>query len=775
MKRRDFLKAIGAFAVTMPVLPAVDDMMRSREVKSGALCAHSGKKPNVILILCDDLGWGDLGQFWQNQRAAANQIHIDTPNLDAAIQRGVMMTSAYTTAPVCAPARASMVTGKHQGNCNLRDNRFDCPIATDLTIGSVMKAAGYATWHIGKWGIGGGYESQGPQPRRAMACDAGFDYSYGYPGHGHGHSFYRWGGDGHYDWRTNKNGSPCIENVSAAVYGDTTLRARYSALSTGANGMDFERDTDVGATYYRRLISDDEARFCYDTDLFTAKIKQLIKTHQDAKASEPFFCYACYTTVHGASSRQTQGDPKLAKRDDFHVPGKAYPAQNAADSVWGGGVTWEKDAQGHLPFKEGVEGNNTSNTYIHPDYVGYDSESKRRYATNVRRLDEALGDLFHFLKVRGLENDTLFIFTSDNGPAGEYLSPWGLNWVEGAFDSNGPYKGMKRWCYEGGLREPTFAVWPGVIPAQSGTPRRIDHPFQFPAWMATLADVAGLPQPAHCDGVSLLPVLTGSGVQLPARIYAEYQDGGSGYGYGFEQMVRDGDYVLIRNKGATGPVELYNVVKDPSQEENLAAKPEYAERVKKMRDLLVQCRIPIAKVPEACGTAGAYAVWNGGDAYVTATHPAGPTPHGVDELPMPADSIGGVFPQPEVSLYLEGAETWPWVPNFRTMIPETTFLMAPAAEIRAKVPADKACGLAMRGYIILPTEQEITFRAIGAGGCQFWLHEAHLFEYEAGDCEKGRQTTYKLAAGRHPFKLYLTTRTGEQGLCTVTAGAQTLI
>ncbi|MBR4317805.1 MAG: sulfatase-like hydrolase/transferase [Kiritimatiellae bacterium] len=777
MKRRDFLKAMGAAAVTMPgVLPAMaSDSVREVNT-AGALCAHSGKKPNVILVLCDDLGWGDLGQFWQNQRAAEGKIHIDTPHLDAAIQRGVMMTNAYTTAPVCAPARASMVTGKHQGHCNLRDNRFDCPIATDLTIGSVMKAAGYTTWHIGKWGIGGGYESQGKQPRRAMACDAGFDYSYGYPGHGHGHSFYRWGGDGKYDWRTNKNGSPCIENISAAVYGDATLRAHYSALSSGAAGMDFEADTDPGATYYRRLISDDEARFCYDTDLFTAKIKQLIKSHQDAKRDEPFFCYACYTTVHGAGSWQTQGDPKLAKRDNFHVPGKAYPESNAADTVWGGGVTWEKDAQGYLPFKEGVEGNNTSNTYIHPDYRGYKTASQRRYATNVRRLDEALGDLFNFLKVRGLENDTLFIFTSDNGPAGEYLSPAGLSWVEGAFDSNGPHKGMKRWCYEGGLREPTFAVWPGVIPAHAeGAPRQLNNPFQFPAWMATLADVAGLPQPAHCDGVSLLPALTNSGAQLPMRVYAEYQDGGSGYGYGFEQMVRDGDYVLIRNHGATGEVELYNVVVDPSQETNLAKEPNYADRVRRMRDLLVNCRIPIAKVPEACGAYGAYAVWNGGDAYVTPTHPAAPTPHGVDELPMPSVPATGALPKHEVRLFLAGAESWPWVPNFRTLLPEASYLAADVDEVRAVLPFNQPFGIAIRGWLEVPTEQTLTFTAKGAGGCQLWLHEAHILEYEMGDCTDGKQTTYKLAAGRHPFRLYLTSKKGKQGLCSVTAGTQHLV
>jgi hypothetical protein len=466
----------------------------------------------------------------------------------------------------------------------------------------------------------------------------------------------------------------------------------------------------------------------------------------------------------------------LDKRDNFHIPGKPYPAMDANDATWGGGVRWEKDAQGYLPFKEGVAGNNTSNTYIHPDYAGYATESQRRYATNVRRLDEALGDLFNFLKVRGLEKDTLFIFTSDNGPAGEYLSPAGLSWVDSQFDSNGPHKGMKRWCYEGGLREPTFAVWPAVIPAQpSGAPRQLHHPFQFPAWMATLADVAGLPQPAHCDGVSLLPALTASGAQLPARIYAEYQDGGSGYGFGFEQMVRDGDYVLIRNKGATGSVELYNVVADPSQTTNLAALPEYADRVQRMRNLLVQCRIPIAKVPEACGAYGAYAVWNGGDTYVTADHPAAPTPHGVDELPVPSVPAVGELPQHEVRLFFAGADAWPWVPNFRTMVPEATYHAASAAEVREKLPLTKPFGVAIRGWIEVPAEQNVTFATTGAGGCQLWLHEAHIFEYETGDCVHGKQTTYKLAAGRHPFRLYLTTPNGKPGLCTVTAGPQSLI
>ncbi len=424
-------------------------------------------------------------------------------------------------------------------------------------------------------------------------------------------------------------------------------------------------------------------------------------------------------------------------------------------------MAWEKDAEGHLPFKElDSAGNNTSNTYIHPDYGGYDSASKRRYATNVRRLDDALGDLLRFLKVRGLEQDTLFVFTSDNGPAGEYVSGFGsrIAWVEGAFDSNGPFKGMKRWVNEGGMREPTFAVWPGVIPAAGGeTPRTSAFPFQFPAWMATLADVAGLPQPAHCDGVSLLPTLTGVGRQLPMRIYGEQKDGENARG--FAQMVRDGDYVLLRNNGLSGTVELYDVAADPGQETNLAALSEQADRVRWMSHLLLTCRIPAAKVPAACGAPAAYSQ----------------APAELDALPLPATPCAGGLPPWEVRLFRQGAEAWPWVPNFRTLAPDAGFLAADAAALRARLPASGAFGLSVRGWLEVSEEGSVAFSAKGPGGCQLWLHEAHILEYEAGDCSEGRAIAMTLAKGRHPFRLWLTSANGPDGLCAVTAGALTIL
>ncbi len=746
--RRGFLWAVGASAVTVPMM-ARQGLASVKSPKGWAKgvgsCEASGDRPNVILILCDDLGWGDLGEFWQNRRAK-DMPKIATPHLDAAMKQGVMLTHAYTTAPVCAPARASMVTGKHQGHCNLRDNMFDRPIDAHMTLGTVMQTAGYDTWHLGKWGIGGGYESNG-QPRRAMACDAGFDYSYGYPAHSHGHAYYHFNGD-----IDDKGGSPLVENVSAAAH----QTRRYAKLSEGVS--DFEQDPQ--GTYYRRLVSNQEGQYCYDTDLFTAKLKQLIRNQQAVAPKRPFFAYACFTTIHGTGNagggRGTAFDKSIKVGMNLHVPPAAYPATDDADKEWGGGVTFAKE-QGKLAFKGTPE---TANTYIHPDCKGFNTWGRRRYATAVRRLDDAIGDLLHFLQVRGLEKKTLVIFTSDNGPAGEALSAGGLAWVDSekdGFDSNGPLKGMKRWSYEGGVREPTFALWPGTIPASGAkSPRICETPFQFPAWMATLADVAGLPQPAHCDGVSLLPTLTQCGKQLPSRIYTEYVDGGSGYGFGFEQMVRDGEYVLIRNHGKQS-TELYNVVEDVGQAKNLADDPKHAARLQGMTNLLYTCRMPHTQLGTP-GFANGGGARNKVDATALPAFPATVKPDDVWQVRLYKDAAGRV---------------WPWVPNFATLRADKTLTVQPTAtqggfkQLHAKLPKTGAYGVAIRGWFDVKQEGPVTFKALGAGGCQLWIHEAHALEWEAGDCTDGKQVTLPMAQGRHPFRLYLTTRTGRDGLCTV--------
>lgn len=756
LTRRDFLAASGAAAVgvTLPMAGHAlgpEDAEHSQPTQQ--LCSASGKKPNVILILCDDLGWGDLGNFWQKSRLAG-QPHINTPNLDAAMQQGIMLKAAYTTAPVCAPARASMVTGKNQGHCSLRDNMFDRPIDVRMTLGTVMKQAGYTTWHIGKWGIGGGYESGG-QPRRSMACDAGFDYSYGYPAHAHGHSFYHWECD---TWATTKVGSPIVENVSAEAY----AAKQYLKLSVGAEGSaDFEPDPE--GTYYRRQIANAEVRYCYDTDLFTAKIKQLIDAHSGPK---PFFCYACYTTVHGSGSRNSQGDTTLRSLDNFHVPGAPYPPLNDGDERWGGGVKWEKDGNGYLPFKEGTGAgeDNTSNTYIYPDYASY-TTSQQRYATNVQRLDDAMGDLLHFLKVRGLLENTLFIFTSDNGPAGEYVSGYTsrINWVNGAFKSNGPFSGMKRWVNEGGMREPTFALWPAAIPASSDPqhPRESDFPFQFPAWMATLADVAGLPQPARCDGISILPTLTGSGRQLPMRIYGEQKDGENVRG--FAQMVRDGDYVLLCNKNdnATGAnSQLFNVVQDPAQSTNLVTRADQSERLVRMKNLLITCRLPSAKMNAASG-ATAFSQ----------------SPTALESAAIPATICKN---RPSLAwqakVYRQGADRWPWVPMLRTLVPDDAFTAATVEALQSKIAAlSGAYGLSLRGWFYQAADGDLTITSAGTGGIHLWLHEIHALDWEATtDASRSTSITLTLKKGYHPLRIYLT-QTSTIAHCTLALNGTPLL
>lgn len=719
MNRRDFLKAVGAFALAAP---AAQTFAAAPAALGGP---GAGKRPNIILVLCDDLGWGDLGAFWQNQRKADNKIL--TPQLDRAIAEGTRLTNHCTVAPVCVPARASLMTGKNQGHCNLRDNTFDHAIDPHMTLATVLKAGGYATWHIGKWGIGGGYQSG--TPRIAMACQAGFDYAYGYPAHLHGHSYYHCFVEGTTDINAATKQSPVLESYSEAAY------------AAAGRPEGFAKDQAPGAktAQWRRVAPNAETRFVYDTDLFTAKAKALIGAHLEGPSkAEPFFLQLCYTTVHGSGNPMV-ADPAIVCKKPFQVPGGPYPARDDTDAVWGGGAKL-----GDAAIKGSAD---TANTWIHPDFRGYKTPSQRRYATTIRRLDDAIGDLLHFLRLRGQEQNTLFVFTSDNGPAGEYLAPAGLKWVN-TMESAGPFKGMKRWSYEGGLREPTFVRWPGTVPAGKAS----DLPCSLPCWMPTFAEAAGLPPPAHADGVSLLPELTGHGRQLPCRLYTEYVDGGSGQGFGLEQTVRQGDLVLIRNSGRNGGApELYDVAADPGQAHNLAQ--ERPDDVARLLPLLLTCRIPAGKVKDACGAPVTSS--NGGKARAE-----------LDARPLPA--LPADIPTPPTAAWLYQGR-WPWVPDFRALMPVHQVPAERIPAVLAKLP-QAGIGVLLHGVLEVPEERDVTFAATGAGGCQLWVHEAHILEYEAGDCAQGRRFTLRLAPGRHPWRACLTAP-----LVTLTANGTPLI
>lgn len=469
----------------------------------GTICAaSSAQKPNVIFILADDLGWGDAGFTWQNARAEGLP-RIQTPNLDRLAREGAVLTDHYCCAPVCAPSRASILTGRVQGECSLRDNCFDRALAETNTLGTVMRDAGYATWAVGKWGVAGGGESG--QPVSSHPLDRGFDYFYGFLDHMAGHTYYHY--EGH---------------IRGAFMGITENRTNATASASGI----------------------------YSTDLFIAKTKQLITDHRARSPEKPFFLYLAVNTVHGSA----KSDETLQDKSPIHVPGRPYPAE---------GVTWPLAPE---PLE-------ARNTWIDPKYADLPPVAAR-YATSITRLDEALGDLMRHLEANGIDRETLVIFTSDNGPANEYGTDPRL------FGSAGPFDGMKRDVFEGGMRVPTFVRWPAAI-----APNTVDAtPSQAHAWMDFLAAAA-----------------QGRYEPMQSLVYTQYEfpwDGWTeafaafkarkGDVRGLQQMVRVGDYVALRTRlrEGGGHVRLYDVVKDPFQANDLAGNPEQRARLVEMTAIL---------------------------------------------------------------------------------------------------------------------------------------------------------------------------------------------
>lgn len=464
--------------------------------------AASPAKPNAIFILADDLGYGDTGFTWQNARAEGLP-RIKTPNLDRLARRGVVLSNHYCAAPVCAPSRASILTGRIQGECSLRDNCFDRPFSETKTLGTVMRDAGYETWAVGKWGLAGGGESG--QPVSSHPLDRGFDYFYGFLDHMAGHTYYHYEG-----------------SVRGAFMGITENRTNAT----------------------------DSAKGIYSTDLFAAKTKQLISDHMARSPEKPFFLYLAVNTIHGSG---WSGDD-LKCKTPLHVPGRPYPEE---------GVTW--------PLSPEPE--DSRNTWIDPQYAGLPT-SAARYATAITRLDDAIGDIMRHLERHGISDDTLIIFTSDNGPADEYGAD------PRTFGSAGPFDGLKRDVFEGGMRVPAFVSWPAKI--SSGT---VDAtPSQSHAWMGLLAAAAeGRYEPMDSLVYTQYEFPWGGGTEAFNEFKARKGDV-----RGLQQMVRVGDYVALRVRMREGgaKVRLYNVVEDPFQTRDLSDCPEQRSRLDEMTAML---------------------------------------------------------------------------------------------------------------------------------------------------------------------------------------------
>lgn len=456
-----------------------------------SLTVFATEKPNVIFLLCDDLGYGDVGYAFQNQRAATGQVAISTPVIDSLATNGTILTDHYCAAPVCAPSRAAIMTGKLTADCSLQHNQFDKPISETTTIATVMKDAGYETYAVGKWGIGGGGESG--YPVLAHPLDRGFDHYYGFMDHRAGHTYYHWDG-----------------NWGRAYMGVWEDREKATETAVGR----------------------------YSTDVFVARAKKYIEEHLENMESKknPFFMYFAINTIHGSG----RNDASLKTTTSLHVPALAYKKSTDAS----GKVIW--------PIPE--EPLEKRNTYINPEYRGLKDKMAQRYATGITRMDEALGDLVEFLKAKGIFDNTIIIFTSDNGPAAEYGA------YPNKFGSNGPFSGYKRDVFEGGMRVPTFISWPGNPKARG---KVVSEPSISADWLKALQKLGKNPTEVPIPVSEKIETIYNSpcGSELAAK-----KNGGAG---GQQWMKREGDIVTLQAGGKDKPIQKYNVRLDPHQDKLL--------------------------------------------------------------------------------------------------------------------------------------------------------------------------------------------------------------
>jgi arylsulfatase A-like enzyme len=399
----------------------------------------SSAKPNIIFILTDDLGSGDIGAFFQNSRQSG-QPRLYTPALDRMAAEGAMLMQHYCAAPVCAPSRASILLGKSQGHANVRDNQFDKALEDNHTVASMLRYAGYKTAAIGKWGLQG--KGKGPD-WPAHPLKRGFDYYYGYIRHRDGHE--------HYPKEGPYKGPKEV----------------------------WENDQEVS----------DGLDKCYTGDLFTAKAKKYIIDYQRGDdADKPFFMYLAYDTPHAILQLPTQAYPKGGGLNGglqwLGQPGKMInTASGTIDSY-----VYPQYARATYDH---------DNDPATPEIAWPDTY--KRFASVNKRIDEQVGDLLQLLKDLKIDRNTLVVFTSDNGPSQESYLPQEtyVRYEADFFNSFALFDGIKRDLYEGGLRTSTIAWWPGGIDA--GTV--VETPNASYDWLPTFADIACIPEWMECHFV----------------------------------------------------------------------------------------------------------------------------------------------------------------------------------------------------------------------------------------------------------------------------------
>lgn len=481
-----------------------------------ALSANAQKKnaqPNIIFILCDDMGYGDLGCY--------GQPFIRTPHIDAMASEGIRFTQAYAGSPVSAPSRASFMTGQHSGHCEVRGNKEywgNSPIIMygnnkeysvvgqhpydpdHIILPEIMKDNGYTTGMFGKWA--GGYEGSCSTPDKR-----GIDEYYGYICQFQAHLYY-----------------PNFLNRYSKALGDTGV-VRVIMDENIKYPM-------YGPEYQKRPQ--------YSADMIHEKAMEWLD-QQDSK--QPFFGVFTYTLPHA----------ELVQPEDSIL--NEYKAKFDPDKVFKG--------------SEGSRYNAITHTHA-------------QFAAMITRLDYYVGEVLKKLKEKGLDENTLVIFSSDNGPHEEGGADPTF------FGRDGKLRGLKRQCHEGGIRIPFIARWPGRVPAGEVN----DHICAFYDLMPTFCDIAGVKNYEkkyrnkekdvdYFDGISFAPTLLGKKKQKQHDfLYWEFNETN-------QIAVRMGDWKLIVKKGKPS---LYNLKTDIHEDNDIAL--QHPDIVEKMKAIIFEQHTP---------------------------------------------------------------------------------------------------------------------------------------------------------------------------------------
>ena len=475
-----------------------------------AMAQKHQQRPNIIYIMCDDMGYGDLGCYGQQ--------YILTPNIDRMAKEGMRFTQAYAGVPVSAPSRACFMTGQHSGHTEVRGNKEYWAQSKPVYYGKnrdfsvvgqhpydpehvilpeIMKGQGYRTGMFGKWA--GGYEGSASTPDKR-----GVDEFFGYICQFQAHLYY-----------------PNFLNEYSRERGDSAVKRVVMQ-----NNIDYPM---FGEQYAQRKD--------YSADLIHQRAMNWLKRQSKDK---PFFGVFTYTLPHA----------ELAQPNDSLVA--FYKKKFFEDKTWGG--------------QEGSRYNAVEHTHA-------------QFAAMITRLDAYVGEILRTLDEQGLAENTLVIFTSDNGPHEEGGADPTF------FNRDGKLRGLKRQCYEGGIRIPFIARWKGHV--KEGVTN--DLPFAFYDLMPTFCDVAGVrnfPKRYinkkktidYFDGISIFPTLMSDekAQKRHPHLYWEFAETN-------QIGVRMGDWKLIVIRGVP---HLYNLATDLHEDKDVAQ--EHTEIVDQMVKIIYQ-------------------------------------------------------------------------------------------------------------------------------------------------------------------------------------------